>query len=153
MATKSLMNPVKSPLTFTAPTLTAGNVIRLTLQLKQDATGSRTAAGWPASVLFSGGTAPTLTTTANKTDYITMDYDGTNYYLGRFEVDGTLVSDIYLNDFNQSIYPNIFEMYGMFTANGKEYGVTQNDGYIYEINWDTSGLTKVQAIDYLNSVY
>ena len=45
------------------------------LMIKQDATGSRTIA-WPATVRWPGGTAPTLTTTANKTDYITFIYNG-----------------------------------------------------------------------------
>ncbi len=45
----------------------------------QDATGSRTIT-WPATVKWSGGTAPTLTTTASKTDIITLWWDGTNYF-------------------------------------------------------------------------
>lgn len=45
----------------------------------QDATGSRTVT-WPASVKWSGGTAPTLTTTASKTDIIAFWWDGTNYF-------------------------------------------------------------------------
>ena len=48
------------------------------LQLLQVATGSRTAT-WPASVLWSGGTAPTLSG-ANKTDIISLLWDGTNYF-------------------------------------------------------------------------
>lgn len=45
----------------------------------QDATGSRIIT-WPATVKWSGGTAPTLTTTASKTDLITLWWDGTNYF-------------------------------------------------------------------------
>lgn len=45
----------------------------------QDATGSRTIT-WPGTVKWSGGTAPTLTTTASKTDIITLWWDGTNYF-------------------------------------------------------------------------
>lgn len=48
---------------------------RYILIIKQDATGSRTAT-WPATVRWPGGTAPTLTTTASKTDYITFIYNG-----------------------------------------------------------------------------
>ena len=48
---------------------------RYTLIIKQDGTGSRTAT-WPASVRWGGGTAPTLTTTASKTDYIGFIYNG-----------------------------------------------------------------------------
>jgi len=51
----------------------------LVLKLVQDGTGSRTIT-WPAAVKWSGGTAPTLTTTASKIDIITFYYDGTNYY-------------------------------------------------------------------------
>lgn len=61
--------------TFTAPSGTA----RLTLEIIQDATGSRTVT-FPAAVIWSGGTAPTLTTTANKRDFVTFYYNGTNYY-------------------------------------------------------------------------
>lgn len=51
--------------------------------LKQDATGSRTVT-WPATVKWSGGTAPTLTTTAGKIDTFSfLCYDGTNW-LGYF---------------------------------------------------------------------
>lgn len=61
--------------TFTAPA--AGSVV--ILKVVQDATGSRTAT-WPAAVHWSGGTAPTLTTTANKVDIFTFYYDGTTYF-------------------------------------------------------------------------
>lgn len=49
-----------------------------TLLIKQDATGTRTVT-WP-TVIWAGGSAPTLTVTANKTDIITIFYDGTSYY-------------------------------------------------------------------------
>lgn len=54
---------------------------RYLIILKQDGTGSRTVT-WPATVLWTGGSAPTLTTTANKVDIVTFVYDGTNskYY-------------------------------------------------------------------------
>ncbi|MBC7778091.1 MAG: hypothetical protein H7246_21845 [Phycisphaerae bacterium] len=51
---------------------------RYLIVLKQDATGSRTVT-WP-TIKWVGGTTPTLTTTANKYDLITLIYDGTNYY-------------------------------------------------------------------------
>jgi hypothetical protein len=56
---------------------------RYVLILKQDGTGSRLVT-WPAAVLWSGGSAPTLTTTASKVDIITLVYDGVNgkYYGG-----------------------------------------------------------------------
>jgi hypothetical protein len=62
--------------TFTFSNPVAGAVY--VLELWQDGTGSRTVT-WPASVKWAGGTAPTLTTTANKMDLITLYYDGTNY--------------------------------------------------------------------------
>ena len=63
--------------TFTFPTLAAGK--SFTLVLVQDATGGRTAV-WPASVLWAGGTAPTLTATANKRDVVTfVAVDATNW--------------------------------------------------------------------------
>ena len=62
-------------LTFTAPSPALG---ALTLLLTQDGTGSRTVT-WPGTVKWSGGTAPTLTTTASKIDVFNFLYDGTNY--------------------------------------------------------------------------
>ena len=56
----------------------------LRLVVCQDATGSRTLT-WPAAVLWSGGTAPTLTTTANKCDvatFLTTTATGTVKVLG-----------------------------------------------------------------------
>jgi hypothetical protein len=47
----------------------AGQV--LTLDIKQDATGSRTVT-WFSGISWAGGTAPTLTTTASKTDTVTI---------------------------------------------------------------------------------
>ncbi len=62
-------------LSFSNPPQT-GAVI--TVLLIQDSTGSRTIT-WPASVKWVGGTAPTLTTTANAKDLFHFLYDGTNY--------------------------------------------------------------------------
>jgi len=61
--------------TFTAPS----NPCSLTLILVQDGTGSRTAT-FPATVKWAGGTAPTLTTTGNAVDIVSLLWDGTNYY-------------------------------------------------------------------------
>lgn len=59
-----------------------GRVYNLSLYVVQDATGSRTIT-WPAAVRWSGGTAPALTTTANKTDVITLvTYNGGTTWLG-----------------------------------------------------------------------
>jgi hypothetical protein len=62
--------------TFTFPTATEGR--GFTLLLKQDGTGSRTAT-WPAAVAWPGGTAPTITSTANKVDKYVFVADGTNW--------------------------------------------------------------------------
>jgi hypothetical protein len=64
--------------TFTFPTATAGR--QFTLLLKQDATGSRTIT-WPSAVRWPAGTAPTITSTAAKTDVISFVADG-SYWLG-----------------------------------------------------------------------
>lgn len=61
--------------TFTAPP--TGSVV--VLKVVQDGTGSRLVT-WPATVHWSGGTAPTLTTTANKVDVFTFLWDGTTYF-------------------------------------------------------------------------
>lgn len=50
----------------------------LLLEINQDATGSRTIT-WPASVLWSGGTAPILSTAPNSIDVVTCFFNGTNY--------------------------------------------------------------------------
>lgn len=62
-------------------TLTLNNPIAgsfYTIELKQDSTGGRTV-NWPATVVFPSGVAPTLTTTADRTDIISLYYNGTNY--------------------------------------------------------------------------
>jgi hypothetical protein len=57
--------------TFTAPP-NATSSWTMVLYLTQDATGSRTMT-WPASVKWAGGTNPTLTTTASRTDIFTFE--------------------------------------------------------------------------------
>lgn len=49
------------------------------LFITQDNGGSRTITSWP-TISWRGGAAPTLTTTGNKTDIITLVYVGTTYY-------------------------------------------------------------------------
>ena len=53
---------------------------KYTLILKQDGTGSRTVT-WPSSLHWTGENEqpPTLTTTANREDYITFAYNGATY--------------------------------------------------------------------------
>lgn len=63
---------------FTFPTATAGR--QFTLLLNQDATGSRTVT-WPSSVRWAGGSTPTITATASKTDVLSFVSGGT-YWLG-----------------------------------------------------------------------
>jgi len=52
----------------------------LLLKIVQDATGSRLVTAWDADIKWVGGTAPTLTTTANAIDVISFYWDGTNYF-------------------------------------------------------------------------
>ena len=61
--------------TFTAPN-GPGNFL---LRLVQDGTGGRTVT-WPATLKWVGAAAPTLTTSANAVDIVTLYYNGTNYY-------------------------------------------------------------------------
>lgn len=49
------------------------------LALKQDTTGSRTIT-FTTTVLWSGGTIPTWTTTVSKTDIVSLFYDGTSWF-------------------------------------------------------------------------
>jgi hypothetical protein len=68
--------------TFTSPLSGAS----YTLLLKQDGTGPRLAT-WPASVLWPGGTAPTLSTAAGKVDVVTFVYDDVDgKYYGGFSI-------------------------------------------------------------------
>lgn len=67
--------------TFTFSGATAGTACSFGLYVSQDATGSRLAT-WPASVKWAGGTAPTLTTTANALDILVFESinGGTTWY-------------------------------------------------------------------------
>jgi hypothetical protein len=60
-------------------TLSAHVVGTYIFELIQGGSGSYTIT-WPASVKWSGGTAPTLTTTVGKTDIVTLFHDGTNFF-------------------------------------------------------------------------
>ena len=62
--------------TYTFPTPTVGK--SFTLIQKQDATGGRSVT-WAETVKFPGGTNPTITSTANKTDVFSFLADGTNW--------------------------------------------------------------------------
>jgi hypothetical protein len=68
-------------------TLTLSNPVdggRYTIILIQDGTGTNTVT-WPAAVKWPGGTAPTITATADKADLVTLYYYGTgSVYLGSF---------------------------------------------------------------------
>jgi len=86
-----------APTATTSVDLSAGNVVNLSLtssttltltgaaigtyimRIIQGGSGSYTIT-WPANVIWSGGTTPTLTTTVGKSDIVTLIYDGTNYY-------------------------------------------------------------------------
>lgn len=62
--------------TFTWNNAKAGSVY--TMVITQGGAGSFTVS-WPAAVLWGGGSAPTLTTTAGKKDIFVFYYDGTNF--------------------------------------------------------------------------
>ena len=58
-----------------------GKSYKADIIVKQDATGSRIltlGAGW----LADSGTDPVLTTDANAVDWLTIMYDGTDWYIG-----------------------------------------------------------------------
>lgn len=86
----SLGNEFQLTLGIAATTITfsnppsAGRAMSFTIFLLQDATGSRTVT-WPASVRWSDGVAPTLTTTPNKMDAVTLTTTdgGTTYRAGQ----------------------------------------------------------------------
>lgn len=70
-----------------AQTFTFANPLdggRYILILKQPAAGAAGTVTWPATVLWPGGTAPTLTAANSKVDIIAFVYDATNikYYAG-----------------------------------------------------------------------
>jgi hypothetical protein len=65
-----------TPCTFTMPTATAGK--SFILKLTQSAANMTTATF--TGVKFAGGTAPTITATANAVDIISFIADGTNWY-------------------------------------------------------------------------
>jgi hypothetical protein len=65
-----------TPCTFTMPTATAGK--SFILKLTQSAANMTTATF--TGVKFSGGTAPTITATANAVDILSFVADGTNWY-------------------------------------------------------------------------
>ena len=67
--------------TFTFNGATTGKACSFGLYLTQDATGSH-AVTWPTGVKWSGGTAPTLTTTLNATDVLVFESlnGGTTWY-------------------------------------------------------------------------
>lgn len=56
---------------FTLTAGASGVLWELVLELLQDGTGSRTVT-WPASVKWTAATAPTLTTTASRRDFVTL---------------------------------------------------------------------------------
>lgn len=66
--------------TFTFTNAAAGG--RYLLKLKQPAAGVAGTVTWPVELLWSGGTPPTLTATNDKTDIVTLYYDGTNFFGG-----------------------------------------------------------------------
>ena len=64
--------------TPTAVTLSNARTSSYVLYFKQPALGSATVT-WATTIVWAGGSAPTLTTTANYVDIITLVYDGTTW--------------------------------------------------------------------------
>lgn len=62
--------------TFTFSNPVAGGIY--VVKITQDSSGSRLVT-WPSTVKWAGGSAPTLTSTASRTDVIYFFYDGTSY--------------------------------------------------------------------------
>lgn len=54
----------------------AGDTLKIEIT---QAAGGYAVSGWPASVKWPGGTAPTITATNGSVDIITLEFDGTNY--------------------------------------------------------------------------
>src|SRR3569833_349176 len=78
---QSLTLTANSTFTISNPPA-AGVSFGLTLMIAQDATGGRTIT-WPAAVKWPNGVAPTLTTPASKTDFISlMTIDGGANWIG-----------------------------------------------------------------------
>lgn len=66
----------------------SGNYGEIVIEFKQDATGSRTVSGWPASVKWAGGSAPTITSAANSIDKVVLSTrDGGATWLGDYSQD------------------------------------------------------------------
>lgn len=70
---------VNMGLNVTTLTLTNPVVGTYLIKFVQDATGTRDVT-FPAAWKWAGGAAPNLTNTANKTDIVTLIYDGATYY-------------------------------------------------------------------------
>ena len=68
---------VSGNITLTFSNGTPGTYI---IKIVQDGTGSRTVTFPVSNWLWAGGAAPTLSTTANKTDIVSLIFDGTTYY-------------------------------------------------------------------------
>jgi hypothetical protein len=64
-----------TPTAITMSNARAGSYV---IRLKQPAGGSA-AVTWATTIVWAGGSAPTLTTTANYSDIITLIYDGTTW--------------------------------------------------------------------------
>lgn len=87
----SLSNIYTLSLTANVTSVTISNLgagTNFDLHITQDATGGRTIAGWVAAFDWAGGTAPTITVTANSKDFLSFESaDGTTikgFWAGNF---------------------------------------------------------------------
>jgi hypothetical protein len=70
----TLSNSTPTAITLINPR--KGSII---LQLKQPSSGAAATVTWATTIVWAGGSAPTLTTTNNYVDLITLVYDGTTW--------------------------------------------------------------------------
>lgn len=78
----SLVLSAATTFTFTNPP-SSGTAYTFSLELKQDSAGSGHAVTWPSSIDWPGGSAPTLTGTANAVDcFVFTTRDGGTTWLG-----------------------------------------------------------------------
>lgn len=129
-------------LEFTAASMKAGSTY--TLRVIQDATGTRLMT-WPATVKWAGATAPTLTTTAGRSDVFRFYCDGTYMYGETVGLNYTTGGSSSSTAFSGSGSPPTGWTAEWVTAN---VTYTEGSGYLraavsstgrHAISWDTPG--------------
>jgi hypothetical protein len=127
------------------PTLTfnngqAGGEYKLILV--QDGTGGRNIT-WPASVLWEGGNAPTLTSAASSIDSVKFVYDG-SHYLGSSNLNYSMMPSSLLN--------NLVAYWKLDESSGNALDATGNGNTLTNNNSSTYASGKINnAIDFGSS--